>query len=562
MAKARKGQITNWELMAKQVQFYRDHLDIFLQEQYPPIKLTKTQHVIAREFGKCNDAMFVCSRGYGKTWLTAVMCFAVCVLYPETRVIVTSPTASQATLVLGKIKELIERNKNMVAELSSTNQKTYVRLQKDKSSCQFKNGSSIQSYSLESARGQRAKIVVVDERLDTPAQVISAVVEPIKNFRRPISRDYGFQDYPSKTVSISSASTKSNPMYDDFKRLLKNMAEGDMSSFACALSYEAAVYDGITDIQFFQKERQRQSQEVFNVQYGSIFVGANENSAFPYQLVEKCRTLTKVQLQQPKNSKSRYVMGVDLATSQAKVADNSIISVVKFTERSDGTFLKKLVYMRSFHGVKLDEIAAQVRTLLHIRFPNIQKVVYDARGLGDSFSLFLNESWTDVMTNKQYPPLADDDKPVTSSVARYCLHPIRAIQSLNQGMYTTMRVNLEKKLIELPIKSRALQSGQQIVYMQDQRDGNGKKTPMKDIPMTMEQKAIFIQADALQYEMGNIVAKIGASGKVLYDTPSLTKHKDRYSSLAMAMLLINSYEQENIRLRNQDDVCIGITSYY
>lgn len=67
----------------------------------------------------------------------------------------------------------------------------------------------------------------------------------------------------------------------------------------------------------------------FAMEYGSIFVGAETNSVFPYDLTETCRTLTQVEYAQPKSSSSEYVMGVDLATSGSKVADNAVITVVK-----------------------------------------------------------------------------------------------------------------------------------------------------------------------------------------------------------------------------------------
>jgi len=59
-------------------------------------------------------------------------------------------------------------------------------------------------------------------------------------------------------------------------------------------------------------------------------------------------------MEQPKNSKSRYVISLDIATSEAKDADNSVITVLKFNEKTDGSFHRKLVYMRSFHGKGLD----------------------------------------------------------------------------------------------------------------------------------------------------------------------------------------------------------------
>lgn len=84
-----------------------------------------------------------CSRGFGKTLCIALGCFAVCCLYPGTYVAVTSSTAQQATLILQKIKELLDQNANMRAEVTANGSRTLVRLSKDKGIVEFKNGSKI-----------------------------------------------------------------------------------------------------------------------------------------------------------------------------------------------------------------------------------------------------------------------------------------------------------------------------------------------------------------------------------------------------------------------------------
>lgn len=63
MAAPKIGVITNWDAMEEQIIFYRSHLDIFIEDAFPPIKLTRDQHVIARQFGNCDDMDDVQSRG-------------------------------------------------------------------------------------------------------------------------------------------------------------------------------------------------------------------------------------------------------------------------------------------------------------------------------------------------------------------------------------------------------------------------------------------------------------------------------------------------------------------
>ena len=250
-------------------------------------------------------------------------------------------------------------------------------------------------------------------------------------------------------------------------------------------------------------------------------------------------------MEQPKNSKSRYVLCLDIATSQAKGSDNSILSIMKFTEKTDGSFARKLVHMRSYNGKPLDYLAEQVRIYYHIKFPNTEKIIYDARGLGDSFDRFFDKEWIDPFSGREYPPLVVDDAPLTNPDAKQVLHPFRAVNQLNQRIYTNLRVALEKHMIELPINSRLMRE------KEIQRNDADK--------MSKEEFANFLEADALQIEMGNIVEKTSSSGNKTYDVPKATQHKDRYSSLAMANDYISEIEKENVRLHKRGPVCIGIT---
>lgn len=544
---ARPGVITNFDTAEEQIIFYRDHLDIAIEDLFPPIRLTRDQHVIARAFGRGDDMKIVQSRGSGKTWLVALCIFTTCVLYPGSVAGVCSGTAMQATLILQKLKMIADQNINVANEISASNARSLVQLSKDKGKCTLKNGSYIESFSIESMRGLRLKIAAIDESPEVDQASQDAIVSPTKNFRRDISFTYDFPDYPSKTVNITSACEKSNSFYGDFVRVCREMAKGTPGAFACALDYNAAAANGITDMDFFKKEKERMPAAVFDMEYGSKFIGANSNSALPFDLTTPCRTLSQIEMEQPRNSKSKYVICLDIATSQAKGSDNSILAVVKFVECKDGTYARKLVNMRSYNGKPLDYLAQQVRIYYHVKFPNAEKIIYDARGLGDSFDRFFDQEWLDPSTGREYPPLVVDDEPLTNPDAVQVLHPFRAVNTLNQRIYTNLRVALEKKKIELPIQERTMRARQQEIEDEKAR-------------LTKEEMAIFLEADALQFEMGNIVEKTSASGNKTYDVPHAGQHKDRYSSLAMANDYISELEKENVKRFRQGEPIIGITS--
>ena len=127
------------------------------------------------------------SRGSGKTWLTALCAHSLCCLYPGTLVAVCAGTAEQATLVFQKLKLLAEQNPNIANELVANNARNLVQLQSDKGKASYKNGSKMESFAVKSMRGQRAKVVIVDEIPEVDQAALDAIVSPILNYRRDIS---------------------------------------------------------------------------------------------------------------------------------------------------------------------------------------------------------------------------------------------------------------------------------------------------------------------------------------------------------------------------------------
>ena len=382
--------------------------------------------------------MVVKSRGYGKTWLTALCCIAMGVLYPGSLIAVVSGTAEQATLIVKKIQDYFIRNPEIMREIQCDGHRP-VQLSRNKGICTLKNGSKIESYSVGTMRGNRAKIMVIDESPEVKADDLDAVIGPVRNTKRDICHQRGIADYPSKTISITSACLKSNYFYSMFVSALRDFAKGSTGSFACALDYRSAARVGITDMEFFRKEQRKMPEAKFAMEYGSIFVGAESGSMFPYDLTEGCRTLRQVEYAQPSGSSSDYVIGVDLATSIDRKADNAVICVVKLADMENGAYLKKLVYLRSYHGKRLDALAEEVRRTFS-RFPRTTRIVFDHRGLGDAFPQFLAQPWIDPESGKEYPPWTLDDERTIIHNAVPILRSVKASAQINQQLVSSLRV--------------------------------------------------------------------------------------------------------------------------
>lgn len=532
---------TWWE----QILFWRSHFDVFLMDVMR-VTLKDTQQVIARACSGKTKIDLVKNRGYGKSWLIGWIAIAICILYPNSPVVIVSATAQQATIILKKIQSFIEIYPTLLPNIKIVGREPVV-ISKDHGSVYFKNGSSIIAGSLSSVVGLRAKCVIVDEVARTDALDVLRSATPLLNYTRDFCLQKGYDDYDGKLINITSACLKSNYFYEDFVDTLEEMRKGNPNSFACALNYQSAIRVGITKQEFFDERRKELPESVFDTEYNSIFIGEEANSVYPYELTASVRKVKRVEYMMPKGSKAWYVMGVDLATSTAKNSDNAVITVLKCTDREDGTILKQLVYIRSYNGRRLDDLAEEIRET-YVRFPNTERIIFDHRGLGDSFPLFFNTPWVDPETEKEYAPWCLDDE--ISHTAEPMLHSFKANLQLNQELVTALRVALEQKTLTLPIDSRTLES-----------EGIGSVTPLRK-----EEKAIYIETDALQVEMGNLVMKVsGSTGNVTYDTAKNTQHKDRYSSLAMAVWYVAQIEAENKKMiaqRSRGESCVGVVSYF
>lgn len=92
-------------------------------------------------------------------------------------------------------------------------------------------------------------------------------------------------------------------------------------------------------------------------------------------------------------------------------------------------------------------------------------------------------------------------------------------------------------------------------------DEESEEDANKHRKLTIQEKAVFLEGDALQIEMGNIVMRAGSGGTVLYDVARTNQHKDRYSALSMAVRYIAELEEERKRrMLRPFDACIGVVS--
>ncbi|MBZ9622859.1 terminase family protein [Clostridium sp. FP2] len=564
----RKNGIDNAEEWEKQILFWRSHLDIFIHDYFPyeerKLELFDYQQIIARNCGNSTNVKDIEARSLGKTWKMGLILPSIAILYSETPILVVSKTVKQACLTLKYIKTLAALYPNFQRELKSP-----VRITKDGGFVEFKNGSTIEALAMNTdgsnLRGLRKKVILIDESAWVKSEVIKDVLVPILSFKRDIwwaKRDEGFEDFESKLFETSSAYLKSCDFFLRFKDTLTAMKKGDTTQFASALSYKVAVRNGVKTEEEIETYKNGMVLSSFEMEWGSKFIGSENGSFLPYDLTEPCRDFDGVELFQPKGSKSRYILSLDVATSAAKTADNAALTITKISERTDssgkldGTFNKYLVYIRTFHGYGQEALAIEIRKMC-IRFPNIERVIVDGNAIGEGVVGMLNFPY--VSEGEEYKPFVRDDIGYTGNTAIPIVRSFIGNNKLNNRAVTKTRLYCENRSLHLPIQSASVSREQEEIVEFDEDSGKKSKSKVsRDI--LIEEVSIYRETDALQSECSTIVPKISASGNTIYDTALTTQHKDRYSSLIMAMEYISELEDENRERynNNTEGMCMGI----
>ena len=524
----------NDEEWKKFIAYYRIHLDKFAIDILG-LKLHLFQRLILRAMARYQYTMLICCRGLGKSWISAVFFVCSAILYKGLKCGIASGQGQQArNVIVQKIKGELANNPNIAREI-------IFPINTSASDCvvNFRNGSEIRAIVLgrnqgDGARSWRFHYLLIDEARLVPDSIISTILIPMTKTKRPVAIDH-MQQEKGKVIFISSAFLKTSDLYKRFTYFFDKMKEGNKNYFVCALDYKVGIESMIFDAEDIEEERNKPdtTEEIFLYEYCGQFVGSSGESYYPYDVTNPCRTLDQCELTQPKKSKSQYIIVHDVAISDAKNSDNACTHVIKLKERSNGTYFKDVVYTKTHNGMTLPDQKDFIRELYHLKFPNAIKIIIDMRGNGEPLPSLFYESWEykDEKTKEilEFPPLVldNDEKGISIRNAVPIIRGITATQSSNNTMHTYLKASFENGSLRLLKHSTEMDEA----YKSDQ--------------MSIEEFLMYIQTDLMIQELSNIKQIMSNSGNIIYDRIVKTVKRDRATSLAYGISIVNEMEEEN-----------------
>ena len=116
LARSRRDKVI--EGMAIWGSYYRANIDVFVVDYLQLDFLKWFQLVLLVMMDRARVFLWIASRGMGKSFLIAIFACVRCILYPGTKVVITSGTRGQSINVLEKIQtELLKVSPNLRNEI-------------------------------------------------------------------------------------------------------------------------------------------------------------------------------------------------------------------------------------------------------------------------------------------------------------------------------------------------------------------------------------------------------------------------------------------------------------
>lgn len=555
------------------ITFYRRNWHIYAMRVLG-INLNPIQQIFLWVMGNSDVFYSLCSRGSGKTFLTAVGAICKMNLYPYSEVIISASTEAQAgQLITNKIKkELIDK---LSPYLHYMFMRGYLEI------CHTETGgwmvrnnlnySTITAVApIDSSRGLRATFLICDEHRIMKATAVNKILMPMLRPRQ--AHYFSMPKYNKKRWTeegqvfyLTSAGYKFEPYWRVFKRTFQQHFESERLRYnICAIDIFVSIEYGIKSVGDYEKAQQETDDASFRMEYLNENIGALEDGYFTYDMF-KYRQLQPECFKPPTDGQANVIEGKffaekDLYETRLIVMDFAFVNTVQAGKENDntiiacvsmkyvnGAFLRSLDYI-TVHEAS-DSIGASDRGRKLFYDYDADYIVFDSRSGGEVLYNHFTEpleceargfNWVkngmtiaDVSWHKaNEQKLADyrartvEDEPIR------CLVPYLATVQSNSNMWISLRKALQGNIWTFPVTMKTKEE-----YLI--ANGTYYDLDSDELAEVMEPHG---QTDAMINEAVNLRAVI-QNGQVRLQEPR-NNTKDRIVVLAYANDIFDSIENE------------------
>lgn len=486
-----------------------------------------------------NFVMYLAARGQGKTYLTALFCCVRCILFPGTKIVVSSGTLKQANEVLLKIQDdFMKQSSILCSEIEKCN------IGQNDASIYFKNGSWIKTRtSSENSRSARANCIVVDEFRMVDETVINTVLRKFltsprqpKYLRKP---EYAHLQERNKEIYMSSAYFKSSWAYKKAQSYTLNFFDDTKKYFICGLPYQVSIREGLLSRSQLEDEMSEAdyNELVQQMEMECLWFGDTDGSLFKFDELTARRRLRKAfpplsfcndKITIPKlTATGKRILSIDVAlmkSTKKKKNDASAIYINDLIQVNDTAYQSNFVYGETFEGLKTDELGMIVMKYFYEY--QCTDLVLDTNGIGLGVYDFITKDQICQENGKRYKAMTcinDKDMAERCKVrdANKVVWSVKANANFNNEICVLLRNGIQNGKINFLIPEQDADSSLKETYK-----GYFKMSPTEQAKLKMS----YIQTTFAVYELIKLDHEVKNGNIKVKEVEGM--RKDRYSSIA------------------------------
>jgi hypothetical protein len=344
-----KDTLEDKEAKITLAKFLRSNIGI-TTELISGIKLWPYQEVIIKAMLNRNFCLNVWGRGASKSFSAAVFCFLQCIFEPKSKILIAGPTFRTARSIFNSIEKITEsKGADLLMQAFGAKSK-----RNDEYDWSINEG-SIKAIPLsgEKIRGFRANVLVLDEFMLLPEDIIKNVLMPFLIVPQDIQERISIREQEddlisqggmteadrmefkntSKMVALSSASYTFENLYKTYKEWCDNIYSKEPTSatyFVSQLSYEALPPEMIDSSITEEAQNGGSSHASFLREYCAQFTDGSD-SYFSMKKMEECtlKFEERPHSQIKGDNGKQYILAMDPNMSDSPNADYFAMGILE-----------------------------------------------------------------------------------------------------------------------------------------------------------------------------------------------------------------------------------------
>lgn len=348
-----QGELGDKEAKITLIKFLRQNLYITTY-LLTGIKLSPYQEITLKGMFNRNFSMCVWGRGCGKSFIASIYCVLQCIFEPNTKILIAGPTFRTARAIFNNIEKMSEtKGAELLLQAFGAKSKRNDLYEWDI------NGGSIRAIPLsgEKIRGFRANILVLDEFMLLPEEIIKNVLMPFLVAPQDMKRRIDIREMEdllikkgkmkeeermvfvnnSKMIALSSASYTFENLYKTYQEWINQITspeKGESSYFVSQFGFEALPAEMIDKTIIEEAQSGGTSHSSFLREYCAQFTDGSD-SYFSAKKMEDCTLKDEYPHTLIRGTPGKkYIVGIDPNMSDSPNADYFAIAVMELDEET------------------------------------------------------------------------------------------------------------------------------------------------------------------------------------------------------------------------------------